>query len=72
MSLCVCHCRDSTTTEEIIRNHRATVLPTDKLDAHRITVRRGSIFDDTVFALRAGFNEKQHIRVCFLGELPLS
>lgn len=38
-------------------------------DALCITVRRGSILDDTIFALRPGFDEKKHIKVRFLGEL---
>jgi hypothetical protein len=55
--------------EEAIRNHRATVLLPNVLDAHRITVRRGSIFDDTLFALKGGIDDNKHIRVRFLGKL---
>ena len=49
--------------EEAIRNHRAMVLlPNDR---HRIRVRRGSIFDDT---LKGGINDNKHIHVRFLGK----
>ena len=34
-----------------------------------ITVRRGSILDDTIFSLRPGFDEKKHIKVRFLSKL---
>ena len=50
-------------------NHRATVLLPNVLDAHRITVRCGSIFDDTLFALKGGIDDNKHIRVRFLGKL---
>lgn len=56
------------TTEDVIKKHRAELLYEDGLKAHRITVRRGHILDDTLAALRSGFNEKKHIRVRFLGE----
>ena len=52
--------------ETAIKQHRARVL---YLDAHRITVRRGSIMEDTIFALRLGYDEKKHVRVRFLGKL---
>ena len=54
--------------EEAIRNHRATVLLPNVLDAHRITVRCGSIFDDTLFALKGGIDDNKHVRVRFLGK----
>ena len=41
------------------------------LDALCITVRRGSICDDTIFAPHAGFDEKKHIKVRFLGEFVM-
>ena len=44
------------------------MLYADELSAYRITVRRGSIMDDTLLSLRAGFDEKKHIRVRFIGE----
>ena len=56
------------TTKDAIKEHRASVLSSDACDAYRITVRRGNIMDDTIFALRPGFDEKKHIRVRFLGE----
>ena len=44
------------------------MLYADELSAYRITVIRGSIMDDTLLSLRAGFDEKKHIRVRFIGE----
>ena len=52
----------------MIKQHRANFLYEDDFNVHRITVRRGHILDDTVVALRSNFDEKKHIRVCFLGE----
>lgn len=51
-----------------IEQHKADVLYSDVYDAFRITVRRGHIFEDMLVALRSGFDEKKHLRVCFLGE----
>ena len=50
-------------------NHRATVLLPNVLDAHRITVRHGNIFDDTLFVLKGGIDDNKHIRGGFLGKL---
>ena len=55
--------------EEAIRNQSAIALLPNVLYAHRITVRRGSIFDDTLFALKGGIDDNKHIRVRFLGKL---
>ena len=38
------------------------------MKALRVTVRRGCILEDTLVALRSGFDEKKHFRVRFLGE----
>lgn len=43
-------------------------LYTDVFNIFRITVRRVHIFEDTLVALRAGFDEKKHLRVHFLEE----
>ena len=56
--------------EDAIKQHRASVLYADGL-AYRITVRRSNIMEDTIFALRPGFDEKRHIRIRFVGELAL-
>ena len=55
--------------ETAIKQHRARVLYDNCLDAHRITVRRGSIMEDT---LRPGFDERKHVRVRFLGKLTMN
>ena len=52
----------------MIKQHRDKYYYEDDLKAHRITVRWGHILDDTLVALRSGFDEKKHIRVRFLGE----
>ena len=52
--------------ETAIKQHRARVLYDNCLDAHRITVRRGSIMEATI---RLGYDEKKHVRVRFLGKL---
>ena len=54
--------------EDAIKAHRASVLYADELCTHRITVRRGHIFDDAIFSLRAGFDEQKHLRIRFVGE----
>ena len=36
--------------------------------AHRVTIRQGNIWEDTVSALKFGWDERKHIRVTFLGE----
>ena len=55
-------------TDDVIKAHRASTLYGHEFCAHHITVRRGHILDDTRVPLRAGFNEKKHIRVRFVGE----
>ena len=35
---------------------------------HRVTVRRGNIWEDTVSTLKFGWDERKHIHVTFLGE----
>ena len=45
------------------------MLYSNSTNALCITVRRGSILDDTIFSLRPGFDEKKHIKVRFLGKL---
>ena len=54
--------------EAITEQHKADILYSDIYDSFRVTVRRGHIFDDTLVALRSGFDEKKHLRVSFLGE----
>ena len=56
------------TIEDVIKQHRAEILYEDEFNAHRITVRRGNIMDDTIASLRVGFDEKKHVRVRFIGE----
>ena len=56
------------TLEAAIEKHKADHLYTDVFDTFRITVRRGHIFEDTLFALRSGFDERKYLRVSFLGE----
>ncbi|CAI8002243.1 hypothetical protein GBAR_LOCUS3359 [Geodia barretti] len=59
--------QSTVTIEEAIKQHRAKVLYPNSTNALCITVRRGSILDDTIFSLRPGFDEKKHIKVRFLG-----
>ena len=61
------NCRDLT-LETAIQRHKEETLSSDKFDAFRITVRRGHIFDDSLMALRCGFDDKNHVRVKFIGE----
>ena len=68
LSLCSACCAPGLTTEDAIKAHRATILYSDESCAHRLTVRRGNILDNTIFALRAGFDEQKHLRVHFVGE----
>lgn len=63
----LCSSKDLT-LEAAIEKHKVDTLYSDVYDAFRITVRRGHIFDDTLVALRSGFDEKKHLRRCFLGE----
>lgn len=51
----------------MIKAHRASVLYDDEYCAHRITVRRGHILEDTRLSLHS-FDEKKHIRIRFMGE----
>ena len=65
---CLYLCDLELTTEDVIKQHRAEILYEDDFNAHRITVRRGNIMDDTIASLRVGFDEKKHVRVRFIGE----
>ena len=56
------------TIEQVLQKHRTDVLYKDVYNMQRITVRRGSILEDTVFVLRRGFDEKKHIHERFIGE----
>ena len=58
-------------TKDAIKAHRASVLYSSELCTHHITVRHGHIMDDTIFSLRAGFDEQKHLRIRFVGELAV-
>ena len=63
--------QSTVTIDEAIKQHRAKVLDPNNTNALCITVRRGSILDDTIFSLRPGFDEKKHIKVRFLGKFVM-
>ena len=54
--------------EGVIHQHKSDTLSSDVFDTFRITVRRGHIFDDSLMALRSGFDDKKHLRIKFIGE----
>lgn len=56
------------TIEEVLKKHRRDVLYEDEYKVYPITVRRGNILEDTMFALRRNFDSKKHIRIRFIGE----
>ena len=67
ISACI-HSAQNMTIEQVLQKHKSDVLYKDVYNMQRITVRRGSILEDTVFVLRQGFDGKKHIRVRFVGE----
>ena len=53
---------------DLLKMHRADVLPDSKDDKVRITVRRKWILNDCLHKLRNGFDTTKHLRVVFIGE----
>ena len=54
--------------KEVLEKHRRNFLYVDDTNTLRITVRRSSIWDDALRAVKRTFDEKKHIRITFIGE----
>ena len=50
---------------EVLEKHRRNFL---YVNTSRITVRRSSIWDDALRAVKRTFDEKKHVRITFIGE----
>ena len=59
---------DVLNVKDVLDTHRRDVLYLDESNTFRITVRRSTIWDDALRAVRRTFDEKKHIHITFLGE----
>jgi hypothetical protein len=59
---------DPLDVKEVLEKHRREFLYFDDNSAFRITVRRSSIWDDALRAVKRAFDEKKLVRVTFIGE----
>ena len=59
---------DPLDVKEVLEKHRHEYLYYDDNSAFRITVRRSSIWDDALRAVKRALDEKKLVRVTFIGE----
>ena len=60
--------RTDISLEELLRAHRAGIIPVDPRERSRLTVRRKHLLQDALHKLRGGLSLKRHLCVTFIGE----